>query len=100
MNPKQAFANRTARLLAEGAHKPRLAYTSSVEARALRMEREAAAERKALISRAEELACGEDFCFICSRPTDHFGEHSAEQILAWAYTPSLVQSLLSERFDD
>lgn len=33
MNPKQAFENRTARLLAEGAHKPRVAYTSEAPAR-------------------------------------------------------------------
>lgn len=33
MNPSQAFANRTARLLAEGAHKPRVAYTSEAKPR-------------------------------------------------------------------
>ena len=25
----------------------------------------------------------EAFCFICSRPTDHLGEHTPEQIAAW-----------------
>lgn len=32
MNPAQAFANRTARLVSEGAHKPRVAYTSATPA--------------------------------------------------------------------
>jgi len=31
MNPTQAFANRTARLLAEGAHKDRLAYSTETK---------------------------------------------------------------------
>lgn len=33
MNPTQAFANRTARLLAEGAHKDRLAYSTETKPR-------------------------------------------------------------------
>lgn len=24
-----------------------------------------------------------DWCFICSRPTNHLGEHTPEQIAAW-----------------
>lgn len=29
-------------------------------------------------------ACTPDFCFVCSRATDHWGEHSDEQLLEWA----------------
>lgn len=68
--PAQAFANRTARLVAEGAHKDRVAYTST-----------AASEQEKFLARAERDLCDEDWCFICSRPTDHFGEHDDEQIL-------------------
>lgn len=32
----------------------------------------------------EDRACTPDFCFICSRPTDHIGEHSDEQLIAFA----------------
>lgn len=94
-NPAQVASARTARLVAEGAHKPRLAYVSEtgvVSAKASEAERR-------LISRAQDLACSEEFCHICKRPTDHWGEHTDEQILAWAKTPSLIQSLLFERFD-
>lgn len=34
------------------------------------------------ISEVEREDCEEDYCFICRRPTDHFGEHSNLQLLA------------------
>lgn len=73
MNPMQAMANRTARLANE-ASTP-VYSTDSTTA------------RRRLVSTAERAACTEDFCFVCSRCTDHFGEHSEEQLLAWARTP-------------
>lgn len=69
MNPKQAFANRTARLLAEGVHKDRVAYSTDTLG--------AAAKR---LSRIQRRLCTQDFCFVCGRPTDHFGEHSDAQL--------------------
>jgi hypothetical protein len=45
------------------------------------------------IEKAENLACGEDFCFICGRPTDHLGEHSPEQIEAWVMKPGIMQDV-------
>lgn len=77
ITPAQVAANRTARLVRE-ARTP--VYTSTRES-----------EQRALIARAQELACDDDFCHICSRPTDHWGEHSDEQILAWAKRPGLLQ---------
>lgn len=29
-------------------------------------------------------ACRDDFCFICGRATDHWGEHSDKQLLDFA----------------
>jgi hypothetical protein len=52
------------------------------------------------VAQAEEIACGEDFCHICGRLREHYGQHTPEQILAWAKKPGLLQSLLEiERFD-
>lgn len=34
------------------------------------------------LATAEELLCTEDFCFVCGRVTDHYGEHSDDQIRA------------------
>ena len=48
---------------------------------------------KTEIALAENIACGEDFCFVCSRATDHFGEHSKAQIVAWTERPSIMQSI-------
>lgn len=67
--PAQALANRTARLVAEGAHRDRVAYTTDTQG----------AARKRL-SNIERDLCTEDWCFVCSRPTDHFGEHDDEQL--------------------
>lgn len=42
------------------------------------------------ISTTQTLACTEDFCFICGRCTDHWGEHSDKQILDyWSKRPAL-----------
>lgn len=51
-------------------------------------------DNTALIARIEDLAVGEDFCHICGRCTDHGGEHTDDQLLAWAQRPGLLQSLL------
>ena len=87
----------------------RLAYTSSTQGanlvmmarvaagarvkaeRVLREEREIAAVREwqaqAQIAREQGQSLGMDgeveWCFICSRPTDHWGEHTPEQIAEW-----------------
>ena len=91
--PNDLVANRTARLVAE-ARTP--AYTSETG----KVSPKAAADERRLISRAQDLACGDEFCHICSRCTDHWGEHTDEQILAWAKRPGLVQGLLNlERLD-
>jgi hypothetical protein len=84
-----------------------LAHTSSREAdNSIRIARVAAAGRIAAERRAAEtayarlvaearryvdshgqsFAIGEwdvDYCYICGRCTDHFGEHSESQIRAW-----------------
>lgn len=67
MNPSQAFANRTARLARE-ARTP--VYTS-----------ESGVANKAVLAAAERALCTEDYCFVCGRCTDHFGEHSDAQLL-------------------
>lgn len=82
MNPNQVALNRSVRLALEAATP---VYTSTRES-----------EQAKLLSRAEALACTDEFCFICSRATDHFAEHSDAQILAWAAKPGLVQSLLED----
>lgn len=71
--PAQAMANRTARLVAEGVHRDRVAYTSTSES-----------EQDKFLARMERRLCTDEYCFICSRSTDHFGEHTDEQILAAA----------------
>lgn len=76
MNPMQMNANRTARLVRE-ATTP--VYSTNTPTMAQR--------REALIVRAEAAACHDDYCFVCGRATDHFGEHDEAQILAWARTP-------------
>ena len=73
MNPIQVAQNRTARLVAE-ARTP--AYTTSTpSAEDVRMER---------IRWAEDF-CGPEFCHVCGRCTDHYGEHSDEQLLAFYF---------------
>ncbi len=43
-----------------------------------------AAERRAeRIALAEDDGCREDYCFVCRRCTDHRGEHSEAQLLAY-----------------
>lgn len=85
MNPMQVAQNRTARLVRE-ATTP--VYTTDTRSAA----RKAAAAR---LERATDLSMSEDFCHICSRCTDHRGEHTDAQILAWAARPGMLQSLLS-----
>lgn len=46
------------------------------------------------LARIESLAVGLDFCHVCGRSTDHGGEHSDAQLLAWAEQPGWLQSLL------
>lgn len=74
MNPMNVASNRTARLVREAATP--VYSTTTPGPRVTRVSDEVMAE-------IQDRACTPDFCFICSRPTDHFGEHSDEQILAW-----------------
>lgn len=39
------------------------------------------------IADIQRVACTDEFCHICGRVTDHWGEHDDEQILNWAKTP-------------
>ena len=48
----------------------------------------------AFLARVQDLACGDDYCHICRRCTDHWGEHSDLQILNWANIDGMLQSLL------
>lgn len=75
MNPKQVFENRTARLVRE-ASSP--VYTSQ-SGRYSQTEQD--------IIEAAENFTGPDFCHVCGRITDHFGEHSDAQLLEWAKSP-------------
>lgn len=71
MNPAAVARNRTARLVRE-ATTP--VYSTSTEG----------AQRN-LIATAQDRLCGEDYCFVCNRCTDHWGEHTDAQILsAWS----------------
>lgn len=71
MNPNKVAQNRTARLVRE-------AQTPTYSTDTVSAARKA---REARISAAEKALCTEDFCFVCGRCTDHFGEHSDEQLL-------------------
>jgi hypothetical protein len=73
MNPLEVAANRSARLVRE-AHTPVYSTDTTTAAHKARIE---------TLARADGFA-GEDWCFICSRPTDHRGEHDDEQLLAFA----------------
>ncbi len=77
INPATVAAARTARLVRE-AQTP--VFTSTREGAQARA-------RADLLRRAEREACTEDYCFVCGRATEHFGEHSDEQLLAWAQSP-------------
>lgn len=39
------------------------------------------------IRKAQDAGCREDYCHVCRRCTDHWGEHDDEQLLAWANSP-------------
>lgn len=69
MNPMQVAQNRTARLVRE-ANTP--VYTTST----------AKGEREKKIMWAEKFT-GPDFCHVCGRCTDHYAEHSDEQLLGF-----------------
>jgi hypothetical protein len=79
MTPAQVASNRTARLAATY-NGPRVAYTSTAQS-----------ERTKLLIRADDFSHSGDelqpWCHVCRRPTDHFGEHSDEQLLAFARSP-------------
>lgn len=79
ITPATVAANRTARLVRE-ANTP--VYTSTREGQEKR-------EREAALRWAEEYTHSENadqqWCHVCSRPTDHFGEHSDEQLLEFYY---------------
>lgn len=53
--------------------------------RAERLAREREAERaSALLDATGQWALGHDeWCYVCSRPTNHLGEHTPEQVEAW-----------------
>jgi hypothetical protein len=80
--PARVASIRTARLVAE--------FTS--ETGKVNPHKRAAEIKRA--AEAEVWACTPDWCHVCSRPTEHFGEHSEEQLLAWAAKPGLAQSML------
>lgn len=67
MNPNTVAQNRTARLVAAGTTP---VYTTDT-----------ASALRARLDRAERALCTEDFCFVCGRVTNHFGEHSDAQLL-------------------
>lgn len=77
INPATVAAARTARLVREAQTPVFVSTREGAEARA----------RRDLRARAEREACTNEYCFICKRATEHFGEHSDEQILAWARSP-------------
>lgn len=76
ITPAQVAVNRTARLVAE-ATTP--VFVSTREGAAQR-------ERERQLDWAEGFTSGTDeqpWCHLCSRATDHFGEHTDEQLLAF-----------------
>lgn len=72
MNPAKVAQNRTARLVREATTPVYTTETVSAAAR----------ERARQIAWSEDYA-GEEYCFVCGRATDHRGEHSDEQLLAF-----------------
>lgn len=72
MNPSLVAQARTARLAREATTPVYSTDTVSAAAR----------ERLRKIRWADRYA-GEDFCHVCGRVTDHRGEHSDEQLLAF-----------------
>lgn len=75
MKPSTVAQNRTARLAREA--------TTPVYSTSTPSPEKVRADR---LRKAEDAACTEDFCFVCSRATDHWGEHTPDQILAWTTT--------------
>jgi len=61
------------------------------EARLAREAKEAAAREAYELELAQGMEVGqwfsqdylEQYCFVCKRATDHWGEHSDEQVAAW-----------------
>lgn len=72
MNPMQVAQNRTARLVREAATP--VYTTSTITA--------AAKERENKIKWAENYT-GPEFCHVCGRCTDHYAEHTDEQLLSF-----------------
>lgn len=72
MNPKMVAQNRTARLVREASTPVYSTDTASAAQR----------ERVRRLRWAEGYT-GPDFCHVCGRATDHFAEHSDEQLLAF-----------------
>jgi hypothetical protein len=74
-SPAQVASNRTARLV----HEQQMpVYSTDTERARARVTNQR-------IRWAEEFTHSEDedqpWCHVCARPTDHFGEHSDEQLL-------------------
>lgn len=82
VTPAQVAANRTARLVRE-AHTP--VYSTTTPSRDVIYS---------AVLRAAESFAGPEFCHICGRATEHFGEHSDEQLAAFANSP-LGMALMS-----
>lgn len=84
MNPMMVAKNRTARLVAE-MHKPTFSTSTPSPS---------SGKSKAVLAHIEDTACGPEFCHICGRATDHWGEHSDEQIVAWSNKQGILQDAL------
>ena len=69
MNPAAVASARTARLVREAVTP---VYSTSTES-----------VRQGIIAAAEDY-CGPDYCHVCRRATEHYGEHTDEQLFAWA----------------
>lgn len=41
-----------------------------------------------ILSNREAVACGEQYCFVCSVEADHYGQHTERAIDAWCQTPT------------
>lgn len=49
---------------------------------------------------AEAVACTEEFCFVCKRTKNCFGQHEDAQLEAWTEKAGIMQDIFWARLND